>query len=69
MNAVKRYPVLVAMFLGAVFMVLPLLIVLVNALKSPAEYSANGPLSLPDGLYLDGLKDFWTRVDFGNTRS
>lgn len=67
MNAVKRYPVLVAMFLGAVFMVLPLLIVLVNALKSPAEYSANGPLSLPDGLYLDGLKDFWTRVDFGNT--
>ncbi|WP_189930966.1 carbohydrate ABC transporter permease [Streptomyces sulfonofaciens] len=46
-------------------MVLPFVIVALNAVKSPAEYNAHGPLSLPDGLYLDGLKGFWQRVDFG----
>jgi ABC-type sugar transport system permease subunit len=64
-TAARRYPVLVALFIGALFMVLPFLIVAVNAVKSPAEYSSNGPLSLPEGVYLDGLKDFWERVDFG----
>lgn len=67
MKALKRYPVLVAMILGAIFMVLPLLIVLINALKSPADYSAHGPLSLPHGIHLDGLTDFWNRVNFGRT--
>ena len=64
-TALRRYPVLVALVLAALFMVVPFVIVAVNAVKSPAEYSANGPLSLPEGLYLDGVKDFWERVDFG----
>ncbi|MEU5598114.1 carbohydrate ABC transporter permease [Streptomyces sp. NPDC020298] len=63
--ALRRYPVLVALSLAALFMVVPFVIVAVNAVKSPAEYSAHGPLSLPKGLYLDGLKDFWQRVDYG----
>ncbi|MCO8307941.1 carbohydrate ABC transporter permease [Streptomyces sp. RKCA744] len=46
-------------------MVLPFLVVALNAVKSPAEYSADGPLSLPHGIHLDGLRDFWERVDFG----
>lgn len=65
MTAAKRFPALALIVLGAVLMVLPLLIVLNNALKSPADYSAHGPLSLPHGIHLDGLKDFWNRVDFG----
>lgn len=64
-SVVARYPVLVALCIGALFMVVPFLIVTVNALKSPAEYAQNGPLSLPHGFYLDGLKDFWDRVDYG----
>lgn len=32
-------------------------------MKSPAEYSQNGPLSLPSHLYLDGV-DFWERTNF-----
>ncbi|MDH6702119.1 carbohydrate ABC transporter permease [Streptomyces sp. MAA16] len=63
--ALRRYPVLAALCLAALFMVVPFLIVAVNAVKSPAEYAANGPLSLPDGLYLDGIEDFWNRVDYG----
>ena len=65
MRALRRYPVLAALIVAAVLMVLPFLVVALNAVKSPAEYSANGPLSLPEGLYLDGTEDFWERVDFG----
>jgi raffinose/stachyose/melibiose transport system permease protein len=61
----RRSPVLAALVIAAVFMVLPFVIVLINAVKSPAEYSAHGPLSMPHGLYLDGLKSFWQRVDYG----
>ncbi|MEU1304057.1 carbohydrate ABC transporter permease [Streptomyces shenzhenensis] len=64
-RALRRYPVLIALCVAALFMVVPFVIVAVNAVKSPAEYSRHGPLSLPDGLYLDGLRDFWQRVDFG----
>ncbi len=64
MTVLKRYPVLLALCLAALFMITPFLIVTLNAFKSPAEYAQNGPLSLPDGLYLDGLKSFWTRVDY-----
>lgn len=65
MTAVRKYPVLVALVVGAAFMVLPFFVVLMNAVKSPEEYSSDGPLSMPDGVYLDGLADFWERVDFG----
>lgn len=47
MTALRRYPVLAALVIGALFMVLPFAVVAVNAVKSPAEYSAHGPLSLP----------------------
>jgi raffinose/stachyose/melibiose transport system permease protein len=59
------YAVLVSLIVLAVVMLLPFAIIAVNAFKTPAEYSAHGPLSLPKGLYLQGLKDFWSRVDFG----
>jgi raffinose/stachyose/melibiose transport system permease protein len=59
------YAVLVSLILLAVVMLLPFVIIAINAFKTPAEYSSHGPLSLPKGLYLHGLKDFWSRVDFG----
>ncbi len=59
------YAVLAALAVLAVVMLLPFLIVGFNAFKTPAEYSAHGPLSLPKGFYLDGLTGFWERVDFG----
>jgi raffinose/stachyose/melibiose transport system permease protein len=43
----------------------PFLLVLLNAFKSPQDYTAHGPLALPDTLYFRGLVDFWVRVDFG----
>lgn len=45
--------------------VFPFLLVLMNAVKSPQDYTARGPLGLPGGIYLKGISDFWLRVDFG----
>jgi raffinose/stachyose/melibiose transport system permease protein len=60
-----RYVVLTVLTVFALMMLFPFLIVTMNALKSPAEYAGDGPLSLPNGLYLQGLIDFWNRVDYG----
>ncbi len=61
----SAYAVLLSLVVLAVVMLFPFVIVAFNALKSPAEYAENGPLSLPKGLYLQGIIDFWNRVDFG----
>ena len=54
---------LVAILLGLLIAV-PFLMILLNSFKSPADYNANGPLSLPTGLHFDGLINFWERVNF-----
>jgi raffinose/stachyose/melibiose transport system permease protein len=59
------YIVLLSLAVLALVMLVPFVIVTLNAIKSPSEYAAHGPLSLPKGLYLQGIKDFWERVDFG----
>ncbi len=43
----------------------PFLVVLLNAFKSSEDYSQGGPLSLPSSIYLQGMIDFWNRVEFG----
>ncbi|GAA0377289.1 ABC transporter permease [Acrocarpospora corrugata] len=60
----RRYSLLAALVVLAFVMLFPFLLVALNAFKSPAEYSSGGPLALPEGLYLDGLVEFWNRVDF-----
>ncbi|HEY9523931.1 MAG TPA: carbohydrate ABC transporter permease [Thermopolyspora sp.] len=64
-GVVGRYTILVALIVLALVMLLPFVIVTLNAVKAPADYSSNGPLALPDGIYLQGIIDFWNRVDFG----
>ncbi|GLW64043.1 ABC transporter permease [Actinomadura rubrobrunea] len=56
---------LVGMAALAGIMLIPFVVVVFNALKTPAEYTANGPLAPPEGLYLGGMRDFWERVGFG----
>ncbi|QTE28739.1 carbohydrate ABC transporter permease [Pengzhenrongella sicca] len=56
---------ILAVALGlALAMMIPFVIMLLNAFKSPADYAANGPVSLPSHLYFDGLVNFWNRVNF-----
>lgn len=60
-----RFAVLAALLVLLLLMIGPLLVVAVNAVKSPAEYAGSGPLSIPTSLYWDGIVDFWNRVNFG----
>lgn len=59
-----RWFVLAGAVLVAVLMLIPFVIMVLNAFKSPADYSTNGPLSIPQELYTDGLVNFWERVNF-----
>ncbi|WP_201788845.1 carbohydrate ABC transporter permease [Amycolatopsis orientalis] len=61
----KRHATLWSLIVLSIVMLAPFVIVAMNALKSPAEYAADGPLSIPDGIHLQGLIDFWERVGFG----
>lgn len=53
----------VAVVIGLVI-ISPVLLILLNSFKTPAEYSAGGPLAFPTGLSFDGLSTFWERVNF-----
>ncbi len=59
-----RWVVLALAVVVALAMMAPFAIMLLNAFKSPAEYSADGPLTLPSEIYTDGLVNFWNRVDY-----
>jgi len=50
--------------IGALLVIVPFLLILVNSFKSPVDYANNGPISLPTSIYLDGIGAFWERVDF-----
>ena len=56
--------VVVIAVVGAIVIAAPLLLILVNSFKSPADYASKGPLQLPIHPYFQGIIDFWNRVDF-----
>ncbi|MET0932533.1 MAG: carbohydrate ABC transporter permease [Mycetocola sp.] len=56
--------ILVVAILIGLLIAVPFFLILVNSFKSPAEYNASGPLSLPTSLYFDGIVNFWERVNF-----
>lgn len=60
-----RTAVFAALLVAALLTVAPLLIVSLNAFKTPSDYATNGPLAMPRELYLHGLVSFWNRVHFG----
>jgi raffinose/stachyose/melibiose transport system permease protein len=57
--------VLALLILGAAAMLIPFGIILLNAFKSPAEYSNAGPLGIPTEIYVEGMINFWNQVNFG----
>ena len=63
-RGVARWVVLAVVGVLALFMVAPFVLMVMNAFKSPADYSGGSPLSLPTSFYTDGLAYFWERVNF-----
>jgi raffinose/stachyose/melibiose transport system permease protein len=64
----KRRPLdwllLVAVILGALVVIVPFYLILVNAFKSPIDYATSGPFALPQAIDLSGIQNFWERVNF-----
>jgi len=50
--------------LGAIVVLFPLVLILLNSFKTPDDYNSGGPLQLPSHLSFHGLTTFWNRVDF-----
>ncbi|WP_405431002.1 carbohydrate ABC transporter permease [Micromonospora sp. NBC_00617] len=63
-RGVSRWVVLVLVTLGALVMLVPFAFMLLNAFKSPGDYSSGGPLSWPGEFYTKGLRTYWTEVNF-----
>ncbi|GAA1545340.1 carbohydrate ABC transporter permease [Actinomadura kijaniata] len=59
------YAVLLALAALAGIVLIPFVVVVLNALKTPAEYSEKGPLAIPDSPSFEALGQFWDRVGFG----
>lgn len=49
---------------GALAVIAPFYLVLVNSFKSPVDYATSGPLALPQSLDFGGIVAFWERVNF-----
>lgn len=56
--------ILVLLIVGALIMMFPFIVLLLNAFKTPGDYNTSGPLSWPKELSFTGLSTFWDRVNF-----
>ncbi|KQZ86182.1 ABC transporter permease [Microbacterium sp. Root166] len=54
----------VAVILGALAVMVPFYLILVNAFKSPVDYATSGPFALPQAIDFSGIQAFWERVNF-----
>ena len=54
----------VAVILGALVIMVPFYLILVNAFKSPVDYATSGPFALPEAIDFTGIQNFWVRVNF-----
>lgn len=59
-----RWVVLVVLAILALIIVAPILLLVLDAFKSNADYSANGPLSWPEAFSLEGFKDYMQVVNY-----
>ncbi|WP_432968762.1 carbohydrate ABC transporter permease [Dactylosporangium sp. CA-233914] len=63
----RRWFVLGALLAVVLLVLAPFALILANAVKTPQDYAANGPLALPADISFASLKAFWIRADFGRT--
>jgi len=59
-----RHAVLIGLVIAVLLTIAPFLVVAINAVKTPADYAARGPIALPQSLSFAGIIEFWQRVDF-----
>ena len=60
----SEWIVLTLSIVGALLVIAPMLLLVINAFKSPTEYANSSVLSLPHSLSFDGIKTFWNGHNF-----
>jgi raffinose/stachyose/melibiose transport system permease protein len=63
-RTVSEWLLLALAVLGALAVVFPMILLLLNAFKSPADYANSSPLDLPQKLDFTGITTFWTTQNF-----
>ncbi len=63
-RTVAEWALLVLAVLGALAVVFPMILLVLNAFKSPADYANSSPLDLPQKLDFTGITTFWTTQNF-----
>ncbi|HEX8045713.1 carbohydrate ABC transporter permease [Rhizobium sp.] len=63
-KGIARWIVLAVLFVFLGGTLFPFFLAAFNAIKTPADYAANGPLAFPHSFDLTALKNFWGNVDF-----
>ncbi|MFZ5368764.1 MAG: carbohydrate ABC transporter permease [Spirochaetota bacterium] len=64
--ALKKLGSLIVITAIMVIMLFPFVIVFINAFKTPQDYAQRGPLVWPHPFSIEGIFQFWQRVDFTN---
>ncbi|WDR02396.1 carbohydrate ABC transporter permease [Devosia algicola] len=64
MHGAGRWWVLAAVTIGLLLFLAPFVLAFFNAIKTPDDYAAHGPLAIPQSFDLSALTAFWTNVDF-----
>ncbi|WP_296665437.1 carbohydrate ABC transporter permease [Demequina sp.] len=60
----SEWMLLAVAIVGALVVVFPMLLLLLNAFKSPVDYANSGPLELPARLDFTGIQTFWETQNF-----
>ncbi|MBB6484125.1 carbohydrate ABC transporter permease [Rhizobium lusitanum] len=63
-KGIGRWVVLAILLVFLAATLFPFFLAAFNAIKTAADYAANGPLAFPRSFDLTALKNFWTTVDF-----
>ncbi len=63
-KGIGRWIVLAILLVFLAGTLFPFFLAAFNAIKTPADYAANGPLAFPRSFDLTALKNFWATVDF-----
>jgi raffinose/stachyose/melibiose transport system permease protein len=63
-NRIVKWIPLALLVVFLLLMLMPFILVTINAVKTEPEFAQFGPLSLPHGINLTSLKDFWARANF-----
>lgn len=64
-RGIGRWLVLGLVVIGLLATLFPFFLTVINAIKTSAEYAANGPLALPRGIDFVQLQKFWDLSDYG----